>query len=214
MLTIPYPDISPAMITTINDAFWEMIWRFGLNFAVCLIVARTLYYPKTRNTNYLFTYIIISIVVFWLSYVLEGAKLQIGFALGLFAIFGIIRYRTQSIPIKAMTYLFSIIGLSVINALKSSELSLFELLFADLSIVGVIAALEYLFFRSDKLAKKKVTYKGIELTHPKHYNELMEDLRIRTGLPIKQIKIGDIDFLKDTAQLTIYYDKTAQLPNK
>src|SRR3972149_8363942 len=93
--------------------FLELIIRFVFNMAVTVIIVRYLYYPAVKRKDYLFTYILISGVIFLLCFLLENVKLQIGFALGLFAIFGIIRYRTNPIPIKEMTYLFVIIGISV-----------------------------------------------------------------------------------------------------
>ena len=95
--------------------FWELLIRFAFNLFVILIGVRWLYYPMAKRKDYLFTYILISAVVFLLCFLLENVKLQLGFALGLFAIFGIIRYRTDAIPIKEMTYLFLVIGISVIN---------------------------------------------------------------------------------------------------
>jgi len=109
--------------------FLEFVLRFILNMAVIMILVRWLYYSKTKRKDYLFTYILISSIVFLLCFLLESVKLQIGFALGMFAIFGIIRYRTDAIPIKEMTYLFLIIGVSVINALTNTETSLIDLLF-------------------------------------------------------------------------------------
>ena len=117
------------------SSFIELFFRFGLNLGVVLILARWLYYSGSRRKDYLFTYILISSVIFLLCYLLESVKLQMGFALGLFAIFGIIRYRTDQIPIKEMTYLFMIIGVSVINSLFSRKTGVAEVLFTNLMII-------------------------------------------------------------------------------
>ncbi|MCK7535491.1 MAG: DUF4956 domain-containing protein [Marinilabiliales bacterium] len=119
----------------------ELLIRFAINLAVIILLVRWLYYSATRRKDYLFTYILISTVVFLLCYLLESVSLQIGFALGLFAIFGIIRYRTNPMPIKEMTYLFLVIGVSVINALTAGT-SLFEILFANVAVVLIAFALE------------------------------------------------------------------------
>ena len=98
-------------IKLINEEdFFELILRFGLNIAVCLAIARGIYYPVARKKDYLFTYLLFSVIIFFLCHLLGGVKLELGFALGLFAIMGIIRYRTDSIPIKEMTYLFALVA--------------------------------------------------------------------------------------------------------
>ena len=118
-------------------SFLELIIRFSLNMAVILILVRWLYYSTTRRKDYLFTYVLISSLIFLLCYLLASVKLQIGFALGLFAIFGIIRYRTSSIPIKEMTYLFLIIGVSIINSLADTKTSVSEVLFTNIAIITI-----------------------------------------------------------------------------
>lgn len=122
--------------------FMEFVLRFALNTGVILLLVRWLYYSTTKRKDYLFTFILISSIVFLLCFLLESVKLQIGFALGLFAIFGIIRYRTNSIPIKEMTYLFIVIGISVINALTSARTSLIDLVFTNLVIVFFVFGLK------------------------------------------------------------------------
>ena len=99
-----------------DDDLWKLLFRFALNTAVMLLIVRMIYYPIARRKDYLFTYIMISILTFFICFTLKKFDLGLGMALGLFAIFGIIRYRTDPIPIKEMTYLFIIIGVSVINA--------------------------------------------------------------------------------------------------
>src|SRR4030042_1790123 len=138
-------DIKWGDIEIINlSSFFDLTLRFALNFLVIMLLVRWLYYSSTRRKDYLFTYILISCVVFLLCYLLESVKLQIGFALGLFAIFGIIRYRTNAIPIKEMTYLFLVIGVSVINALTSTDTSLIDLLFSNIVIIVITFGLEKL----------------------------------------------------------------------
>jgi len=133
-----------------------------------------------------------------------SVKLQLGFALGLFAVFRIIRYRTTPIPIKEMAYLFVTIGISVINALSSKRISYVELLFANVIIVGVIYGLEKFNFLKHESCKL-VNYEKIELIKQEKHNELIADLQDRTGLKINRIEIGKIDFLRDTALISVYY---------
>ena len=185
--------------------FLELLWRFILNTSVILILVRVLYYPATRRKDYLFTYILIATIVFLLCYMLESVTLQIGFALGLFAIFGIIRYRTNQIPIKEMTYLFIIIGISVINALANSKSSIAEVLFSNLAIILITFGLEKVWLLKHE-SSKRITYERIDLIKPEHYDELMKDIKERTGIrKINRIETGKIDFLKNSCEIIIYY---------
>jgi hypothetical protein len=189
--------------------FLEFLLRFGFNMVAILILVRYLYYPATKRKDYLFTYILISTVVFLLCFLLESVKLQIGFALGLFAIFGIIRYRTDTMPIKEMTYLFLVIGISVINALTTSSTSIVDLLFANVSLIAITYGLERLWLLKHE-ASKTIIYEKIDLIRPEKYAELLKDLTERTGIrKINRVETGTIDFLKDTCVLKIYYDSNS-----
>ena len=187
-----------------NNDFWKLILKGVFNFLIILIIVRYIYYPVTRNKDYLFTYLLISLTVFLLCFLLDNVKLELGFALGLFAIFGIIRYRIDPIPIKEMTYLFLVIGISVINALANKKISYAELLFANLVIVFVTFGMERLWLLRHE-TRKNITYEKIELIAPERRDELIQDLKDRTGLDVVRVEIRRIDFLKDTANLRIFY---------
>ena len=152
----------------------------------------------------MFTYFLISLTVFLLCILLDNVKLQLGFALGLFAIFGIIRYRTDPIPIKEMTYLFLVIGISVVNALSNKKITHAELLFANSIIIFVAYGLERLWLLKHE-TRKNITYEKIELIVPEKREELLEDLRKRTGIDIIRVEVRRIDFLRDTANIRIFY---------
>jgi hypothetical protein len=189
-------------------SFMEFVLRFVLNTTVILILVRWLYYSTAKRKDYLFTYILISSVVFLLCFLLESVKLQIGFALGLFAIFGIIRYRTDSMPIKEMTYLFLVIGISVINALTSENTSLADLLFTNLVLVIITYGFEKVWLMKHE-SSKSIRYEKIDLIKPENYDKLLEDLKERTGIQnINRVETGKIDFLRDTCNLTIFYYTT------
>ena len=203
------------MDVVLNDALMTSMWadwgalselliRFVLNTAVIALIVRVFYYPKSKRRDYFFTCILISISVFLLIFLMGGVKLKIGFALGLFAIFGIIRYRTESVPIREMTYLFLIIAVSAINGLATS-ISYVELLATNLLFIISIWALE-----SNRwvkhVASKLVLYDNIRLITPDHEEELIEDLKKRTGLNILRVEVGAIDFSKDTAMVKVYYE--------
>ena len=185
--------------------FLEFVLRFFLNTIVIIILVRWLYYPKTRRKDYLFTYILISSIVFLLCFLLANVKLQIGFALGMFAIFGIIRYRTDALPIKEMTYLFLIIGVSVINALTNAETSLVDLLFSNFVIIFITFGLEKIWLIKHE-SSKLIIYEKINLIREGKYDELVKDLQERTGInKINRVEVGQINFLRDICDLTIYY---------
>jgi len=182
----------------------QLLVRFLFNLAVVLILVRYLYYNNTRRKDYLFTYILISLVIFFMCYLLENIKLEIGFALGLFAIFGIIRYRTRQIPTREMTYLFLVIGISVINALSNMKVSLLELLFTNLTLIIITYLMERVFLLKHEI-RKVITYDKISLIPIGKREELKRDIELRTGLVINRVEIGRIDFLRDTAQVSVYY---------
>lgn len=187
-----------------KEDFWELVIRFVFNFVFIFLIAKYLYYNATRRKDYLFTYILISVVVFMLCFLLDNVKLQLGFALGLFAIFGIIRYRTQQIPIKEMTYLFLVIGVSVVNALSNDKISYAELLFANLALFLITWVLEKTWHLKHE-STKIINYEKIELIKPVNRKLLIADIEERTGLKINRLEIGKIDFLRDIARITIYY---------
>ncbi len=191
----------------------EMVGRFSLNLIVILIIVRWLYFSTTKRKDYLFTYILISSIVFLLCYLLANVMLQVGFALGLFAIFGIIRYRTTTMPIREMTYLFLIIGISVINSLSDTATSIPGILFANLIIVLITYGLEKKWLLKHT-SSKKITYEKINLIKPENYQELVNDLQVRTGInSIIRVEIGDIDLLRDICYLTIFFETSDKRDN-
>jgi len=184
--------------------FSELLLRFVLNICVVVFIVRYLYYPVTKRKDYLFSFLLISILVFLICFLLESVKLQIGFAFGLFAIFGILRYRTNAIPIKEMTYLFVLIGISVINALVNKKISWAELLFTNAALVFIVFGLEKLWLLKHE-SSKNIVYEKVDMILPEKREELKKDLELRTGLKINRVEIGRIDYLRDTARLIIYY---------
>ena len=188
----------------------ELIGRFALNLMVILILVRWFYFSTTRRKDFLFTYILISSIVFLLCFLLENVMLQIGFALGLFAIFGIIRYRTHTIPIKEMTYLFLIIGISVINALANTA-SISEIVFTNLVLIIITYGLEKKWLLNHE-SSKSIIYEKINLILPEHHKELIQDLQKRTGIAkISRVEIGEVDFLKDVCRIIIFFETSDRM---
>ena len=196
--------ISPNTITWFSEDFYGLLMRLGINLIFLTILIRGLYYTKTRRKDYLFTYYLIGTITFFLCFGLMQMDIDTGMGLGLFAIFGIIRYRTDAIEIKEMTYLFMIIGVSVVNALASNELSISEVAVINITIVIMTYVLENLWLMKHE-TRKTINYERIDLIKPENHDLLKADLEKRTGLTINRVEVGKIDFLNATALLRIYY---------
>lgn len=186
-------------------ALQEMLTRFLLNTLVVGVIVHFLYYPKSQRRDYYFTFLLLSVSIFMLIYLMDGSKIKVGAALGLFAVFGIIRYRTESIVIRDMTYLFFIVALSVVNAM-SVRLSVIELLIANalFFFTAWIAESNHLVRHT---SCKFIKYDNIELIRPEKRAELIADLEKRTGLKVIRVEIGTIDFLRDCTLLKMHYIK-------
>ena len=182
----------------------DLLLAFFINLVAIMIVVRGLYYPKCKRGEFFFTYILIAICTFMLIYVLGDVKLKAGIALGLFAIFSIIRYRTEQVAIREMTYLFIIIAMSAINGLTVSELSTGEVLIINALFIASIWICESKLLISH-YSYKVIKYDNVSLITPDKRDELIADLEKRTGLKIKKVEVGAIDFLKDAAIVKMYY---------
>ncbi len=195
-----------------ND-FEKLVFKFAITFLFIFIIVRGLYYPNSKRKEYAFSFFMLGIVIFFISFTLKKFELGTGMALGLFAIFGIIRYRTDTMPVKEMTYLFIVIGVSVINALTNKKVSYVELMFSNLMIVTVTLAMEKFWFNKKttiskppkRELKQAIIYNNIENLKPENQTDLLADLSEKTGLKINKVKIDLIDYANNTAQLVIYY---------
>jgi hypothetical protein len=187
-----------------DEDFYLLLIRLCVNIVFITILIRFLYYAKTKRKDYLFTYYLIGTITFFLCFGLKKLDIDTGMGLGLFAIFGIIRYRTDAIEIKEMTYLFLIIGLSVVNALASNQLSIAEMALINVFMVVLTYVLEFLWLMKHE-TRKTINYERIDLITPDKASEMKGDIEGRTGLSINRFEIGKIDFLNDTAQVRIFY---------
>ena len=187
-----------------DEDFYLLLIRLCVNVVFITILIRFLYYAKTKRKDYLFTYYLIGTITFFLCFGLKKLDIDTGMGLGLFAIFGIIRYRTDAIEIKEMTYLFLIIGLSVVNALASNQLSIAEMALINIFMVVMTYILEFLWLMKHE-TRKTINYERIDLITPDKASEMKSDIESRTGLSINRFEIGKIDFLNDTAQVRIFY---------
>lgn len=185
-------------------SIWEMVFRLLINVVTIGIIVHAFYYPKAKRRDYYFTFSIIGVSIFLLIYLMGGVKLKIGFALGLFAIFGIIKYRTEQVPIREMTYMFVIIAVAAINGLATS-VSYFELLGTNLIFIIALAICENTKWMKH-VPSKLIKYDNVKLIAHGKEDELKADLEKRLGLKIIRIEVGNVDFLKDSAIIKIYYE--------
>ena len=189
----------------------QMLIQFGINLLFISVIIRFLYYRYTHKTPYVFAFYMVSIIVFFLCFTLNQHTLDIGIALGLFAIFGIIRYRTQTVEIKEMTYLFVVIGVSVINALASNNMSYSELLITNIIIIVAIFIIEYFMLTNHGIKERSVIYDNLDNIKPEKYESLINDLKTRTGLNVIKIKINKVDFANKIVTITLFYSPTNQV---
>ena len=182
----------------------KLLFKFSIDLLFLFIIVRVIYYRIKDEKDYVFTFFMFNILTFFICFLLRKVPMEMGFALGLFAVFGILRYRTEAIPIRQMTYLFIVIGLSMINSLANKSISWFEILLANGIITIITYLIDRVWFSTIELTKT-ILYEKIELIKPENEQELIEDLKKRTGLQIVAVKVDKVDFLRDTAQIKIYY---------
>lgn len=183
----------------------QFLLGFALNLGVALLIIRGIYYPVRRRKEFVLAFFALNTSVFLISSLLDGVDLSIGFGFSLFAIFSVLRYRTDPIPVREMTYLFTLMALPVIDALLLSQGSYLALLIANVVTVLVLYVVEKE-WGCHYDHKKSVTYEKIELIKPENRDLLLADLRVRTGLSVTDCEIKRIDFLHDVAELHIRYE--------
>ena len=183
-----------------------MVGSLLLNSVVVWVLVHFFYYPKGHRRDYYFTFVLLSVSIFMLIYLLLGnsADMGIGAALGLFAIFGIIRYRTECVPIREMTYLFFIVALSVLNA-KTGDLNFMSRIIINLIMILVVWGAEN-HLSAYREGCKFVKYDNIDLIQPERYEELQADLEKRLGVKITRVDVGAVDFLTDMTMLRVFYE--------
>ncbi len=197
---------------TLSPNFLQMLIRFAICMGVNFIIIDRLYYPKARRRDYYFTYMITSVAIFFLMFFMMDmkAKATLGIGIGLFGIFSIMRFRTDAMPVREMTYLFLIISLAVITAVapvgdgeRIYLPGIAELLITDLIVLVITTICEKMIKTSPV---KLIQYDRPDLTLPDKREELLADLKERTGLEITKIEVGGIDFLRDTVLLRVHYN--------
>ena len=181
----------------------QLCLQFVINLLVCFVIVRYFYYPKSRRKDFAVTFVLFSTSVFLLLFFMKSVGIDVSIGLGLFMIFGIMRYRTEMVPIREMTYLFLTIATAVING-SNLMVSYVELLLANTLIICVLAVLEGIVMRS-RTATRLVCYERIELIRPERREELIADLEKRLGHKVNSVDIGNVDFLRDVAFIKVHY---------
>ena len=187
-----------------TQSMLHLLMRFAFNLLISWMIVYFCYYRKSQRKDYVLTFMLFSSAMFLLIFLMENVNLQIGLTLGLFAIFGVIRYRTETVPVREMTYLFVIIATSVINGL-ALNISYAELVVANLLIFGLIWVMESRLLLKHTSAKL-VIYEKIALITPEHREEMIADLESRLGHKINKVEVGHVDFLRDVAFVKVYYN--------
>lgn len=196
---------------TANVELFHLLGSLVMNFITVWLIVHFFYYPKGQRRDYYFTFILLSVSIFMLIYLFMGRQIagsvsdagMVGAALGLFAIFGIIRYRTESVPIREMTYLFFLIALSVLNG-KTGDLHIIERLVINLVFIVIVWLAEN-FHSAYNQGCKFVKYDNIDLIKPERYDDLVKDLEERLGVKVTRVEVGAVDFLTDMTMLRVFY---------
>ena len=190
--------------------FSNIFIRFSFNLFIAFVIIKLIYHRDYKGNDFVFTYFMFNTLIFFFAYILGNLDINMAFGFGLFAVFAILRYRTDPIPIKEMTYLFIVITIGVINALSTNQVVFEELIFANVAIVAMTFFLEK-YWVSNLVVKdyriKTIVYNDMDMIKPENYQKLLDDVVKKTGLQIIDCKVGRINFLENWANVKIYYKK-------
>jgi hypothetical protein len=188
------------------ESYSSFVIGMVINLIFSMIVVRGIYYPRRRAQDYVFTFMAFSVVVYLIMGLFTSVELSIGAGFGLFALFSVLRYRTDTVPIREMTYLFVIIALPILNSILYGSGQYGNLILSDLMVIVVLWILEKKWgFRYDQ--RKLVRYEKIDLVRADRREELITDLKARTGLMVTSVEVVEMDYLRDSADLMITYDE-------
>ncbi len=185
-----------------NQTVYELFFQIGLDLLSMVILLRLIYYPIYRSTEFVFTFFVFNLIIFSITYLLNKVEVSMGAAFGLFAVFSMLRYRTEGISMRNMTYLFLVIALGLIHGISASLVGVTALVSVTLLLCTYLLEGDLLYRRE---STKEIMYDKISLTMADRREELIEDLQERTGLKINRIEVDRLDFLRDMAYLKIYY---------
>jgi uncharacterized membrane protein len=199
------------LITQVQDPIWNVLIRFLVNILVLFIVIRLIYYRYSKRKGYVFSFFLMGIMIFLVCILLKTVEIQLGIALGLFAIFAITRFRSRNLSLRTMTYFFTVIGIAVINAMANFFDPVRGTILINGIIISTLLILEY-FFHRDSLTRLEVDYDRLELLNHDRLSDLISDISQRTGKKVERVKIRKIDLTKGKAELDIFYRDTGVSP--
>ena len=186
----------------------DMIIRFSFNLLIAYTIIKLIYHRDHKGNDFVFTYFMFNSLIFFFAYILGNLDVNMAFGFGLFAVFAILRYRTDPIPIKEMTYLFIVITIGVINALSANNVAFSEVLFANVAIVTLTFFLER-YWVNNLLKSKAIVYDGLEKISPEKNQELIDELSEKTGLSLLRAKVGRINLKSNRVNIRVYYKDQA-----
>ena len=182
----------------------EMLVRFSFNLIIAYVIIKLIYHRDHKGNDFVFTYFMFNSLIFFFAYILGNLDINIAFGFGLFAVFAILRYRTDPIPIKEMTYLFIVITIGVINALSANNVAFSEVLFANAAIVILTYLLER-YWVNNLLKSKAIVYGELDKISPEKNQELIDELSEKTGLSLLRAKVGRVNFKSNRVNIRVYY---------
>jgi hypothetical protein len=188
-----------------QDPIWNVLIRFGVTLVVLFIAIRLIYYRYSRKDGNAFSFFLMGIMIFLVCILLKTVEIQLGVALGLFAIFAIMRFRSRNLALRDMTYFFTILGISVINAMANFFHPVRGTFLINAIILLSLVILEYFFHKKSTLSNCKLLYDKLELLNPERKKELLNDLSARSGIKIEKARISRIDLTKGQAELEVFY---------
>ena len=191
-----------------ESLFSNIFIRFSFNLLIAFVIIKLIYHRDYKGNDFVFTYFMFNTLIFFFAYILGNLDINMAFGFGLFAVFAILRYRTDPIPIKEMTYLFIVITIGVINALSGNQVVFIELLFANVTIVLLTFLLERHWVNNlpdNGLSSKTVVYNNMEMIKPENHQSLIDELAEKTGLSIVSCKIGRLNFVENQVNVKLYY---------
>jgi len=191
-----------------ESLFSNIYIRFSFNLLIAFVIIKLIYHRDYKGNDFVFTYFMFNTLIFFFAYILGNLDINMAFGFGLFAVFAILRYRTDPIPIKEMTYLFIVITIGVINALSGKQVVFIELLFANVTIVLLTFLLERHWVNNlpdNGLSSKTVVYNNMEMIKPENHQALIDELAEKTGLSIVSCKIGRLNFVENQVNVKLYY---------
>ena len=192
----------------LESLFSNIFIRFSFNLFIAFVIIKLIYHRDYKGNDFVFTYFMFNTLIFFFAYILGSLDINMAFGFGLFAVFAILRYRTDPIPIKEMTYLFIVITIGVINALSGNQVVFIELLFANVTIVLLTFLLERHWVNNlpdNGLSSKTVVYNNMEMIKPENHQALIDELAQKTGLSIVSCKIGRLNFVENQVNVKLYY---------